>query len=431
MPDDSVARVLRSAPRKAKIVDYHSHPNDEVLGWMGPSPSTSDMSVWGARYPDTGRDYQFLIAQPPKRATRATNSKPTAFSSFETQRPQLMSRTRAEDVRYELQRALARGRFGPEIDELSRMGTDMVDPAEYADSFEPLSRYFLQRHDAVEGRGSSRVELPRSTFSPYVADQDFLDTFTPKAMDILRSKGFAGGGGVLGRLSKLRSVQARLPEGGYSDMAQRLLDRAPATFDAYRAEPLARSLEETYEASRGWAGSNPDVLKLGTPASFLRLAYPVDWRDPHDAARRGALRQMLRTRQSNIGPGGENQYYHDLHPEFDGFGDVPFLGVTEPMQAPKRVGRMAVLNSPALPSGVVGQVTGHEGRHRMGAILDEYGMDAPIAVRVFGRGANSPFWMPQYRDLHTRAEPAFTDFATGGPVAATKRGSLRSCGCTG
>lgn len=192
VPAGSVSKLMRRVKRNTPIVDYHSHPVHR-LG-EGVSPSPRDLEFWAKQYVDDGRDYHFVVAQPPVRYDRDfMMHDPAAFTWFNTQRPQLLSPQRADDARMELQHAAHRGRFD---NLLSRYEREELDAGnELQELMEPLSRFLLMRHDAALGRGRTLQSLT-GRYSPDVnlTEQWLLDTLTPTALEVLKAKKFARGG---------------------------------------------------------------------------------------------------------------------------------------------------------------------------------------------------------------------------------------------
>lgn len=193
----------------------------------------------------------------------------------------------------------------------------------------------------------------------------------------------------------LQAVMDALKDHGAAQrMAERVAERAPLSFDAYRPDALARAIDEA--ASAGPGGYTR--LAMGRPSSFLDLASPMSYHEG-DLDDISALAQMLRTRRS---PTYSERHPWDYYPQrygkrFEGFGDVPFLSVGYDNARPDRV-------------------RGHEGRHRMAAIQEVYG-DQPLAVRVFDTTRNvfnQPRWTPQAGGPLGRAP--FEPFRRGGRV---------------
>ena len=156
-------------------------------------------------------------------------------------------------------------------------------------------------------------------------------------------------------------------------LVEAMRDYTPASFDAWRPDDIART------AAAAGADNPRTRLISTTPSNFHSLTS-----QPPSTQQVGALTDMLRARQSTPDAYGQ-QFYADAMPDFQGFGDIPFLQYKN------------YTDDPGFAA-----IAGHEGRHRMGALSNVYGPDTPLTIQAHAYGdsdlnsaVQQPFVLPQ------------------------------------
>jgi len=193
MPDPEDLR--RATGSGVPAFDFHTHPTNHAT--FSVSPSLDDFGYYSWNYLDPNvytsapSELRTLIAMPPTRDTRS------AYHLFVTDQPEkVFDARRAENARYELQQAAAKGRFAaikddPLFREYFDYGGDMADLLGEAS---PMGLLGLR---ARQGRGRRELVLPTGrgiTQVPGSTPAELYRRMEPTMLDVLEERRFKRGG---------------------------------------------------------------------------------------------------------------------------------------------------------------------------------------------------------------------------------------------
>lgn len=198
--------ISRARRTNSPIFDMHTHPSDTSI--FNVAPSFEDLSYYAGNYNFEGRPgisdrrLRTLIASPPSR--EQFNPGRTGYSFFETDDPaRVFNRKMAQNARYDLQRAAAKGRFDSVFDRPAFQ--DFLDyDGDKGEMIEQLSTLMYLARQADKGLGRQEVMLSGRKFMPNATNVDAYNELRGPLVEFLRESKYRHGGRV-GALNAMRT----------------------------------------------------------------------------------------------------------------------------------------------------------------------------------------------------------------------------------